>query len=104
MFLPNDYHDRGDAKSLDFSMATVATKDFLFRFTRRRGELSVQISLPGTPRKWEGLDAALTWLDFQQALRADPSLWGDLRAMDRFLHGHWNRLQLRRALSSIENS
>ena len=49
--VPNDESEYRESRSFDYAVATVATPDLELRFVRVRGELSVDISLPGPHRK-----------------------------------------------------
>jgi hypothetical protein len=91
--VPNDKREYGKPRSFDEAVANVVTDELHFRFSRVRGEFGTAISLPGPPHKWESLSSALTWLEFQQAMKNSPGWWGDLRATDRFIAAHWEQLK-----------
>ena len=100
----NDDREYSEPRSFDHAVATVATTDLELRFVRVRGELSIDIAIPGEHRKWQALDSALAWFDAQRGTKSHPILpnWGyeidgssfDWPCVDRFLADNWERMHV----------
>jgi hypothetical protein len=99
----NDESEYSDPRSFDYAIATVATPDLQLRFVRVRGEFSVDVALPGEPRKWESLDSTLTWLDIRRGTSVKAALpnWDygfdwrslDWASVDGFLVENWEHMK-----------
>ena len=99
----NDESDYSEPRSFDYAVATVAAPDLHLRFVRVRGEFSIDIAVPGEPRKWDALDSALTWLDMPHGTseKADLPNWSygldwrtlDWPSVDGFLADNWDRIK-----------
>ena len=99
----NDEFDCSEPRSFDYAVATVAAPDLHLKFVRVRGEFSIDIAVPGEPRKWDALDSALTWLDMQHGTSGKASLpnWDygsdwrtlDWASVDDFLAYNWDRIK-----------
>ena len=101
--IPNAESEYVQPRSFDHAVATVATPDLLLKLVRVRGELSIEIAVPGERPKWESLDSALTWLDIQRRTPPQTPLpgWGygidrhslDWATVDGFLSENWERIK-----------
>jgi hypothetical protein len=109
----NDDREYSEPRPFDRAVATVATADLELRFVRVRGELSIEIAVPGEHRKWQALDSALAWFDAQRGTKSNPILpnWGyeidgssfDWPCIDRFLSDNWKRMNAAARESSISH-
>ncbi len=108
----NRQADSNGIRSFDYATATVTTPDLYLRFTRVRGDFSIEVSLPCTPPKWEALDSILTWLDMTEGATKPGVLlprWEyssdlvdlDWRSIDCFLVTHWERLKSAASASGV---
>jgi hypothetical protein len=97
----NEDRDYAAPRAFDHAIATVCTPGLDLRFVRMRGELAIEIAVPGEPRTWQALDSALAWSDAQRGIHSQPvPNWGpsldgsgfDWPAIDRFFVDNWERM------------
>lgn len=74
-------------RSFDLAVATVSTPDFLIRFTRVRGELSVRIASAKPPYNWEDLCVVL------KRSVTSSCAYDSLADVERLLMMHWPAIE-----------